>query len=137
MGETPVGGIGGRLRDGHGDGHQKSLQHLKDAEATYLEITTLDPARFKLIECVRDGQDLGRNSLRKDNAYFSLDWRLQRPFRIGASAELIPIMEMFNTFNNKNNVNPLVSPALFDFNGFLRLGVGDPRQMQISVKFTF
>jgi hypothetical protein len=28
---------------------------------------------------------------------------------------------MFNTFNNTNNVNPLSSPQLFDFNGFLRV----------------
>ena len=81
--------------------------------------------------------DLGRNSARKDNAYFSFDWRLQRPFRFGSRYALVPMIEMFNTFNNKNNINPLGSPALFDFNGFLRLGVGDPRQMQLSVKLTF
>jgi hypothetical protein len=86
---------------------------------------------------VVNGVDLGRNSERKDNEYFSFDWRLQRPFRFGKSYALIPMIEMFNTFNNKNNVNPLVSPPLFDFNGFLRLGVGDPRQMQLSLKFTF
>lgn len=34
---------------------------------------------------------------------------------------------MFNTFNNKNNLNPLTSLQLFDFNGLLRVGVGDPR----------
>jgi hypothetical protein len=44
---------------------------------------------------------------------------------------------MFNTFNNANNINTLATPALFDFNGFLRLGVGDPRQVQLSLKFTF
>jgi hypothetical protein len=86
---------------------------------------------------VVDGVDLGRNSLRKDNAYFSLDWRLQRPFRFGKDLALIPMIEMFNTFNNKNNVNTVTTPALFNFDGFLRLGVGDPRQMQVSLKFTF
>jgi hypothetical protein len=44
---------------------------------------------------------------------------------------------MFNTFNNTNNVNPLSSPQLFDFNGFLRVGVGDPRQAQLSVRIEF
>jgi hypothetical protein len=34
---------------------------------------------------------------------------------------------MFNTFNNDNNVNPLSTPALFNFDGFLRTGVRDPR----------
>ncbi len=45
-----------------------------------------------------------RNTLRKDNKYFSFDWRLQRPFKFGSDGHyaLIPIVEMFNTFNNKN-----------------------------------
>ncbi len=80
-----------------------------------------------------------RNSLRKDNKYFSFDWRLQRPFKFGSEGHyaLIPIVEMFNTFNNKNLVNPLSGAALFNFDGFLRQGVGDPRQLQLAVKFTF
>jgi hypothetical protein len=78
-----------------------------------------------------------RNSLRKDNQFFSFDWRLQRPFKFGENVRLIPIFEMFNTFNNKNNVNPLVTPGLFNFDGFLRQGVGDPRQVQLALKFLF
>jgi len=83
------------------------------------------------------GNDRGRNWDRKDNAYFSVDWRLQRPFRVGTGYEIIPSVEMFNTFNNANNVNPLTTPALFNFDGFLRQGVGDPRQVQLAVKVTF
>ncbi len=86
---------------------------------------------------VLNGVDRGRNSLRKDNEYFSLDWRLSRPFKFGARYEIIPTVEMFNTFNNANNINPLTTPALFDFSGFLRTGVGDPRQVQLAVKFVF
>ena len=80
-----------------------------------------------------------RNSLRKDNKYFSFDWRLQRPIKFGSDGHyaLIPIVEMFNTFNNKNLINPLTTAALFNFDGFLRQGVGDPRQLQLAVKFTF
>lgn len=78
-----------------------------------------------------------RNSIRKDNEFFTFDWRIMRPFRFGNRYELIPTLEMFNTFNNKNNINPLVTPALFNFDGFLRLGVGDPRQVQLAVKFVF
>src|SRR6266404_4578071 len=78
-----------------------------------------------------------RNTLRKDNAYFSFDWRLQRPFKFGERYALIPIVEMFNTLNNKNSINPLSTPGLFNFDGFLRQGVGDPRQLQLAVKFTF
>jgi hypothetical protein len=86
---------------------------------------------------VLDGTDRGRNWDRKDTKYFSLDWRLQRPFSLGGRARIVPSLEMFNTFNNANNVNPLSTPALFNFDGFLRQGVGDPRQVQIAAKVTF
>jgi hypothetical protein len=80
-----------------------------------------------------------RNSLRKDNGYFSFDWRIQRPIKFGHDGQyaLIPIVEMFNTFNNKNLINPLTGAALFNFDGFLRAGVGDPRQLQLAIRFTF
>ncbi len=78
-----------------------------------------------------------RNSLRKDNEFFSFDWRVDRPFHVTERIAIIPMIEMFNTFNNKNNINPFASSALFDFNGFLRQGVGDPRQAQIAIKLTF
>jgi len=84
-----------------------------------------------------DGVDRGRNTDRKDNEYFSFDWRLSRPFKMGGNAEIVPTIEMFNTFNNANNINPLSTPALFNFDGFLRTGVGDPRQVQLAVKVTF
>ena len=54
-----------------------------------------------------------------------------------AAHEVIPSLEMFNTFNNANNVNPLTTPPLFNFDGFLRAGVGDPRQVQLAAKVTF
>jgi hypothetical protein len=84
-----------------------------------------------------NGIDRGRNSERKDNEFFTFDWRLSRPIRFGARYQLVPILEMFNTFNNANNINPLSTPALFNFDGFLRTGVGDPRQVQLAVKLLF
>ncbi|MDQ5845499.1 MAG: TonB-dependent receptor, partial [Acidobacteriota bacterium] len=78
-----------------------------------------------------------RNTARKNNEYFSFDWRIQRPFKFGENMALIPVIEMFNTFNTVNSINPLTGSALFDFNGFLRQGVGDPRQLQLAIKFTF
>jgi Carboxypeptidase regulatory-like domain/TonB-dependent Receptor Plug Domain/TonB dependent receptor len=86
---------------------------------------------------ILNGTDRGRNGERKDNEFFSFDWRIARPFRFGMHYELTPVLEMFNTFNNANNINPLSTPALFNFDGFLRTGVGDPRQVQLAVKFTF
>ena len=82
--------------------------------------------------------DCGRNHLRKDNAFFVFDFGIARPihFHDGKWA-LEPRAEVFNAFNNRNNLNPLSSPALFDFNGFLRVGVGDPLQSQLSLRFVF
>ncbi|HMG87548.1 MAG TPA: hypothetical protein VK574_17575 [Terracidiphilus sp.] len=85
-----------------------------------------------------NGIDCGRNHLRKDNAFFVFDFGVSRPFLFhDGKLSLIPRLEVFNTFNNTNNLNPLSSPALFDFNGFLRVGVGDPRQAQLSLRFAF
>jgi hypothetical protein len=87
-----------------------------------------------------------RNTLRKDNEYFSFDWKLARPFHLTETVELIPQIEMFNTFNNDNfinslsgagNQNSLTAPSLFNFDGFLRQGIGDPRQVQLSVRLLF
>jgi hypothetical protein len=84
-----------------------------------------------------NGVDRGRNGERKDNEFFSFDWRLTYAFRLRGGVEVAPVLEMFNTFNNANNINPLSTPALFNFDGFLRTGVGDPRQVQLAVKVTF
>jgi hypothetical protein len=87
---------------------------------------------------VLNGVDRGRNSFRKDTKFFSFDWRLSRPFRWGDDRYAIePVFEMFNTFDNTNNLDPLTTNLLFNFDGFLRQGVGDPLQVQLAVKFTF
>ena len=53
-----------------------------------------------------------RDTLRKNNEFFSFDWRPQRPVRLAEGVELIPIFEMFNTFKTENNINPLVTHEL-------------------------
>jgi hypothetical protein len=84
-----------------------------------------------------NGIDCGRNHLRKDNAFFTFDFALDRPFHIGDRMRIIPKLEIFNLFNNKNNVIGANSPLPFNFDGFLRQGVGDPRQAQLSARFEF
>jgi hypothetical protein len=83
------------------------------------------------------GVDQGRNTLRKNNEFFTLDFGIARAFHIGERFSVIPKLEMFNLFNNDNNVNPLTTPLASDFSGFLRVGVGDPRQAQLSIRFEF
>ena len=86
---------------------------------------------------VVNSRDLGRNSIRKDNAYSSLDWRLQRLFRFRDRYSLTALFELFNTFNSKNNLAPQVTNLLFNFDGFLRSGIGDPLTAQLGIKFRF
>jgi len=81
--------------------------------------------------------DCGRNFVRKDNGYFAFNFGVSRPISIGEHMRIIPKLEMFNTFNNKNNISSSSAPILFNFDGFLREGVGDPRQAQLSVRFEF
>ncbi|MEK7139140.1 MAG: thymidylate kinase [Patescibacteria group bacterium] len=50
--------VGGQKRDIH----EASVDHLRAAEQTYLAIATAYPG-FKLIECVRDGQIMGREEI--------------------------------------------------------------------------
>lgn len=102
-----------------------------------IQARSAQPISPSPIELDASGTRTNRNTLRKDNKFFSFDWRLMWPIRFGKSAELIPTVEMFNTFNNKNNINTLSTPGLINFDGFLRLGVGDPRQVQLSAKLTF
>ncbi len=87
-----------------------------------------------------------RNTLRKDNEYFSFDWRFSRVFNLSEKVQLIPQIEMFNTFNNNNYINSLSTPGnqfsltapnFRNFDGFLRQGIGDPRQVQLSVRLKF
>ncbi len=81
--------------------------------------------------------DCGRNHLRKDNGYFAFNFGVARPFHLGERMKITPKLEMFNAFNNKNNINTLTTPGPFNFDGYLRNGVGDPREAQLSVRFEF
>ncbi len=84
-----------------------------------------------------DGHVLRRNTLRKDNAYFSWDVRLSRPFTTGTRGQLELIVEVFNVTNTDNFRDPAYGGLLFNFDGTIRSGLGDPRQAQAGVRWTF
>ena len=109
--------------------------------ATPIVAGATSPGGFALVN-----GSTSRNTLRKDNEYFSFDWRLGRAFKLSETVELVPQIEMFNTFNNDNFVNSLwtagnefslTAPNLFNFDGYLRQGIGDPRQVQLSIRLRF
>jgi hypothetical protein len=83
--------------------------------------------------CTADAVVTQRNLGRKDNQYSSLDFRLSRPFTYG-NITLEPALDVFNVFNSKNFVRPAVTSLIFNFDGTVRSGAGDPRQMQLGVR---
>ena len=83
-----------------------------------------------------DGHILQRNTLRKDNAYFQWDVRISRAFPVG-SGFVEAIVEVFNLTNTFNFRNPSAPALLFNFDGTIRSGLGDPRRLQAGLRWTF
>jgi hypothetical protein len=82
-----------------------------------------------------DGSIVPRNTGRKDNTFSALDLRLSREFKLGKSAALEPIVEIFNVHNSTNLLVPQNTNLIFNFDGTIRAGLGDPRQVQVGARF--
>ena len=83
-----------------------------------------------------DGHILKRNTLRKDNAYFSWDLRVSKPFAIG-QGQVEAIIEVFNLTASDNFRDPAYGNLVFNFDGTIRSGLGDPRQLQAGLRWVF
>jgi hypothetical protein len=79
---------------------------------------------------------LRRNTIRRDNAYFSWDVRLSKPFNLGRGA-LEAIFEAFNVTNHDNFKDPASGGTFLNFDGTIRSGLGEPRQFQAGVRYLF
>ena len=80
-----------------------------------------------------DGSVTKRNLGRKDNEFSSLDFRVSRLFDVGP-VQLEPAIDVFNLFNSKNLRRPEVTNLVFNFDGTVQSGVGDPRQVQLALR---
>ncbi|HEX3766017.1 MAG TPA: carboxypeptidase regulatory-like domain-containing protein [Kofleriaceae bacterium] len=83
-----------------------------------------------------DGSVTQRNLGRKDNAFSSLDVRLSREFHTGQFI-VEPVLEAFNLFNSRNLRRPEVTNLVFNFDGTVQSGAGDPLQVQLGVRARF
>jgi hypothetical protein len=81
-----------------------------------------------------DGSIVERNTGRKENEYSSLDLRIAREFALGKRVRLEPILEVFNLFGSKNFKQPSYQNLVFNFDGTIASGLGDPRQMQLGAR---
>ncbi|HEX4601296.1 MAG TPA: TonB-dependent receptor [Gemmatimonadales bacterium] len=84
-----------------------------------------------------DGHILLRNTIRRDNAYFSWDIRISRPFPAGPRGQVEAIIEIFNLTNADNFRAPAPGGSFLNFDGTLRSGLGDPRQLQAGLRWAF
>jgi hypothetical protein len=93
-----------------------------------------DPTNDRICD---DGHVLQRNTIRRDNAYFSWDIRLSKPFNLGRQGTLEAIFEAFNVTNNDNFKDPSSGGTFLNFDGTIRSGLGEPRQFQAGVRYIF
>ena len=80
---------------------------------------------------------LQRNTLRKDNAFFSWDVRISKALPVGRPGQQLEIIaEVFNLTGADNFRDPSFATYL-NFDGTLRSGLGDPRQFQVGMRWQF
>ncbi len=80
-----------------------------------------------------DGSVTRRNLGRKDNKFSSIDVRLSKSFDVGGY-ELEGIVDIFNLANSRNQLAPQTTNLVFNFDGTVASGLGDPRQIQVGVR---
>jgi hypothetical protein len=83
--------------------------------------------------CLPDAVVTQRNLGRKDNEFSSLDFRLSKEFVFGGLT-IEPALDVFNLLNSANFRRPEVTSLVFNFDGTVQSGNGDPRQMQLALR---
>ncbi len=97
--------------------------------------TSIDGSNHSVLQ--PNGTVVLRNTARKDNAFTSLDFRISKKWKISEKVKLEGAIDTFNLFNSKNLKQPQNGNLLFNFDGTLTSGLGDPRQAQLGVKLLF
>ena len=82
------------------------------------------------------GSTVIRNGGRKDNEFFTFDFRATKTFKFNESVSIEGIFEAFNLGNNRN-VRSVPGSLLFNFDGTVSAGFGDPRQVQLGARLKF
>ena len=84
-----------------------------------------------------NGYIIKRNSLWKDNTLFTLDFRVDKNFKLSDRFTLQAIVDVFNVTNRSNPKHPETTSLLFNFDGTVQSGLGDPRQAQLGLRLLF
>ena len=110
--------------------HQHAL-HLPRRPASITETGELAAGPADRINA--DGTVTRRNQGRKDNKVNVWDLRLSKDFHVG-DWTLQPILDVFNVLDAENFLRPQVTALAFNFDGTLRTGAGDPREIQLGLR---
>jgi hypothetical protein len=92
-----------------------------------------DPTQDRVCD---DGTVLQRNTIRRDNGFFSWDIRVSKPFPV-AGGTVEAIFEAFNVTNSDNFKDPSSGGTFLNFDGTVRSGLGEPRQFQAGLRYLF
>ncbi len=84
-----------------------------------------------------NGYVIKRNTLWKDDTFFSWDFRVDKNFRLSERFTLQASVDVFNATNRKNLKFPANGNLLFNFDGTVQSGLGDPRQEQLGLRLVF
>src|SRR5215471_3477867 len=84
-----------------------------------------------------NGYIVRRNTLWKDNTFFAVDFRAAKTFQLSDRLRLQAIVDAFNHTNRANPKHPETTSLLFNFDGTVQSGLGDPRQAQLGLRLVF
>ena len=80
-----------------------------------------------------NGYIVKRNTLWKNNTFFALDFRAAKNVKLSERFRLQAIVDAFNLTNRANPKHPETTSLLFNFDGTVQSGLGDPRQAQLGL----
>jgi len=84
-----------------------------------------------------NGTILQRNTLRRDNEFASWDLKVTRLLPAVRGNRPEAVVEVFNVLGRNNFKDPSSNGLLFNFDGTIRSGLGDPRQVQAGLRWQF
>ncbi len=84
-----------------------------------------------------NGYIVKRNTLYKNNTFFTFDFRLAKTFKFTERVRLQASVDAFNLTNRKNPNHPETTNLLFNFDGTVQSGLGAPRQEQLGLRLVF
>ena len=96
-------------------------------------VSALPPTERCIGGCTIGGAVFERNQGEKDNEFKTLDLRLAKNFEVG-DVTIQPVIDIFNLTDEANFLIPETTSLAFNFDGTVRSGAGEPREIQIGVR---